>query len=105
MSAANQILIFFLGIQLADVLTTMVGLSVGASEQNPLAAWCFEQIGPLLGVPLYKIAIVALVVAAILRLDRRFPARRLHWYTLRAANVYYGVVVIANLVTIAGFLA
>lgn len=100
----NPVIGIFVALQLADMATTTFGLSIGAREQNALAARVFAELGPTAGVALYKLAAVALILAVLARIEARWSGRRLHWHTLCAANVLYFFVVLANLATIAALL-
>ncbi len=97
----NPMIAVFVVLQLADMATTLFGLAVGAVEQNLVAASFFELVGPMLGVPLYKLSAVALIVLLLSHIQRRWSGRRLHWHVLTAANLLYILVVMANVLTIA----
>ncbi len=97
----NPMIAVFVVLQVADMVTTLFGLAVGAVEQNLVAASFFELVGPALGVPLYKLAAVAVVISLLVWIQRRWAGRRLHWHVLTAANLLYFFVVTSNLLTIA----
>ena len=88
----RYVLALFLVLQLADVLTTALGLRNGAVEANPAAAWLLSVHGEL-AVYAVKALIVVGVVALVLVVQRRYGRV---WYALRASNVLYVLVVAIN---------
>lgn len=93
---ANRAILVFLLLQAADILTTAIGLSVGATELNPLPASVFSWVGPAAGLPLVKALSAGTIVAILVRLQSRFPDKNLHWGMMRAANVVYSFVIFQN---------
>lgn len=100
-AAGSRILMLFLGLQLADMLTTTIGLAVGATEANPLAAMWFAQLGPVLGPLTCKMAAAAAVLALLARIQAKWPQKQLHWRLLHVINACYGTVVVSNLAMVA----
>jgi len=87
--------IFFV-LQFVDFLTTLVGLSIGASEANPVVRYFLASgAGPVLSVASSKV--IAVVLGAIcLYIQRPHVIRWInYWYAALAA---WNVVVIARLV-------
>jgi hypothetical protein len=97
---ANRAMLVFLVLQLADIFTTAVGLSVGATELNPLPASVFSWLGPAAGLPLVKLLSAGTIVAILVRIQSRFPDKQFHWSVVRAANVAYSFVVFQNFTVI-----
>jgi hypothetical protein len=84
---------FFIGLQCSDALTTLVFLSWGIQEGNPLVSWAVSRAhAPWIGLVLAKL-IVALIGLYCYRTGRLTLLRR--------ANVGYSLVVGWNLVAIA----
>ena len=55
----------FVVIQAADVLTTLIGFSMGGRELNPLIAYLLLKFGsPLVVVSILKIATIAIIFSA-----------------------------------------
>jgi hypothetical protein len=100
-AVGSRILMLFLVLQLADMLTTAIGLAVGATEANPLAAMWFAQLGPVLGPVTCKMAAAAAVLALLARIQSRWPQKRLDWRVLLVINACYGTVVVSNLAMVA----
>ncbi|MHB1007414.1 MAG: DUF5658 family protein [Chloroflexota bacterium] len=96
LTMANRVVLVFLVLQLGDILTTLVGLRVGAAELNPFAASIFGWMGPGIGIVSMKMIGAAVIVAAVTRATICQPSQRLHWGLLRAANVGYAFVVAQN---------
>jgi uncharacterized membrane protein len=97
---ANRAMLVFLLLQMADIFTTAVGLSVGATELNPLPASVFSWFGPAAGLPLVKMLAAGTIIAILVRIQSRFPDKQLHWSVVRAANVAYSFVVVQNFAVI-----
>ena len=74
----------FAGLQVLDLLTTLVAFHVGAFEINPLVAHLTLQFGRFRGVLISKLIAVAIAMGV----------RRLVW----VVNVFYTLVVIWNAV-------
>ena len=86
----NRVIAVFVALQLLDVLTTMLGLSVGAHEGNPLVAQ-FMRWGPALGLLIAKfLGFLFLLVA--------FAAGKLR--LLRMLNLWFLCIVAWNLAII-----
>jgi hypothetical protein len=81
----------FVGLQLADAVTTMIFLSMGLAESNPLVSALIGQFGALGGVLLIKG--FALAIACLCRLAAR-PS------FFRRLNIVYAAIVGMNLLTI-----
>ncbi|GGF28122.1 hypothetical protein GCM10011611_37690 [Aliidongia dinghuensis] len=74
-------------LQIADVLSTNAALAApGIVEANPVMAWCQGALGALWWLP--KVAVVAFVAYAVLRLER-LHAR---WLTAGMIGLYCAVV-------------
>lgn len=86
----NRVLVVFVALQLLDVLTTMLGLSVGAQEGNPLVAQ-FMRWGPALGLWIAKFLGFLFLLLA-------FAAGRMR--VLRMLNLWFLCIVAWNLVII-----
>ena len=84
----------FASLQVLDVLTTLIGLSMGAQEASIFVGKLL-QLGPIAGLVIPKVFAVILVVAAI-----GFKRSRLVVFL----NYWFAVVVTWNLVTIAACL-
>ncbi len=63
----------FILLNVADALLTMIGMSQGKKEMNPVANMLMEQIGVLPTVVLLKLASVAIVLAVATRLPLLLP--------------------------------
>ena len=87
---SNRVIVVFVALQLLDVLTTILGLSVGAREGNYLVAR-FMHWGPALGLLIAKfLGFVLLLVA--------FAAGKLR--LLRMLNLWFLCIVAWNLAII-----
>lgn len=82
--------LFNLG-NICDCLTTIVGLSLGAVETNPIIAYGFATFGPLLTY-LFKLAFGAWAIARL--------TRRGHKKTVTFLSVLIWLVVLNNLIHI-----
>lgn len=80
----------FFSLQALDVLTTMIGLRLGAAEASVFVGRLIR-LGPLAGLLLAKLFAVLLVMAAI-----RYKRQRVVVFL----NYWFAVVVTWNLVTI-----
>ncbi|MBA2772110.1 MAG: hypothetical protein H0U34_08910 [Sphingomonas sp.] len=63
----------FILLNVADALLTMIGISQGKKEMNPVANLLMEQIGVLPAVLLIKLASVAVVLAVATRVPLLLP--------------------------------
>ena len=87
---SNRVIVVFVALQFLDVLTTILGLSVGAHEGNYLVAQ-FMHWGPALGLLIAKfLGFVLLLVA--------FAAGKLR--LLRMLNLWFLCIVAWNLAII-----
>lgn len=50
---------------IADVVTTLKGLKLGADEANPVAATVFKWLGPVRGMLALKILCTAIIVGVV----------------------------------------
>ena len=82
----------FILLQVADIITTVVALSHGGYEQNPLVAR-FMMVGTLNGLLWSKLVVLAL--AAVIIRSRGFRV-------IRIANVAFAVVVGWNILMLIG---
>jgi hypothetical protein len=90
----NVLLIFFL-LQLADLATTLVTMRLGGVELNPMVRM-FMSVGPVAGLFLAKLVVLAIAVGCALASKYR---------TLRRANIVFTGIVIWNITVIARLLA
>jgi uncharacterized membrane protein len=79
--------------------TTWVGLEQGYQEANLLPAYLLD-LGGMELMFLFKVMVVLLVIAMVLRLGTRYP--RL-WHGVRISNVLVGLVVLSNIVQLVFF--
>lgn len=86
----NRVIVVFVGLQVLDVLTTVLGLSVGAHEGNYLVAQ-FMVWGPALGLLIAKFLGFLLLLVA-------FAAGKLRM--LRLLNLWFLCIVAWNLAII-----
>jgi hypothetical protein len=78
----------FAALQIADVITTLIGLRLGGSEQSPFIAWLMRAThDPLTALLLVKLLGVGLVAFAVWRGRMRLVTK---------ANVIFAVVVAWN---------
>jgi hypothetical protein len=85
--AITQIFIY---LQLLDLITTLVGFKVGASEASPFIR-VLMHVGPTAGVAASKVLALALCGYCVYR-------KKLH--LIRWASYWYGALVIWNLIII-----
>lgn len=85
----------FLALQVLDAATTLVVLRMGGAEQNPLIQE-FLKVGPILGLALSKVLVVAVAVLLVYR-------RKLK--SIRLANAAFAFVVLWNAVIICRLMA
>jgi len=90
-------LILFVGLNLADVASTLVAIRLGLVEGNYVPSIILATGNELL-MYCFKVVAVALVVAMLARLASSYP--RL-WYGLYAGNAIMVIVVLGNLATLA----
>jgi hypothetical protein len=86
----NQTFVTFLALQALDVITTMIGLNLGAGEASTFVNRLL-QFGPLTGLLISKALSIVLVATVV-----AFGRGRL----MRILNPWYAVVVTWNLVVI-----
>jgi hypothetical protein len=89
---SNKTFVIFLALQALDVLTTMIGLNLGAGESSAFINRLLNY-GPLTGLLLSKAVSIVLVAAVV-----GFGRGRL----MRILNPWYAVVVTWNLIVIFG---
>ena len=82
---------FFVTLQFADIVTTLIFLSMGLAETNPLAEHFMTWFGPLPGLLILKGLAISIALLCRLAASPRF---------FRRINVVYAVVVAMNLITI-----
>jgi hypothetical protein len=82
---------FFVTLQLADVVTTLVFLSMGLAETNPLAEHFMNWFGPVPGLLILKGLAISIALLCRLAASPRF---------FRRVNAVYAIVVAMNLLTI-----
>ena len=88
--SAGPVRVFF-ALQLADVVTTLLFLSMGIAETNPLASHLMERLGPVPGLLLLKMAAISIAVLCRVTAHPTF-LRRINWV--------YVVMVMLNVLTI-----
>ena len=81
----------FLVLQIADVVTTLLFMSRGIAETNPLASYLMDHCGPLAGLLLLKS--VAISIALLCKVEA-------HPKFVRGINVVYVVIVLVNIATL-----
>jgi hypothetical protein len=81
----------FLSLQLADIATTLVFLSMGIAETNPLASYLMDHLGAFPGLMILKGAAVSIALLC------NFAA---HPTFVRRVNFAYMAVVGTNILTI-----
>ena len=80
-------LIFFLALQIADVLSTLCAFALGGFESNPIVARLVS-LGPVAGLLVAKFIVVGLVGVLLWRGGLR---------RIRTVNLAYSVIVLWNL--------
>ncbi|MHB1007416.1 MAG: DUF5658 family protein [Chloroflexota bacterium] len=96
----NPLVAAYLLLNMADLMTTIIGLAVGARELNPFAARWIANMGPALGVLALKLLLAGVTIVALMRIQARRVRWGLHWNLLRLGILVYGLVVLSNLFTI-----
>jgi len=87
--SGRQLIEVFLYLQILDILTTLIGFSLGNGEASPFVR-LMVRWGPLNGLLLSKILAVGLATACLLLRRRKL----IHWI-----NYWYATVVAWNLYT------
>jgi len=87
--SGRQLIEVFLYLQVLDILTTLIGFSLGNSEASPFVR-LMVRWGPLNGLLASKILAVSLATACLLLRRRKL----IHWI-----NYWYAAVVAWNLYT------
>jgi len=87
---ASPAILVFLGLQVLDVLTTVVGLRLGAREGSAFVGRLLET-GPLNGLIVSKILAALLAVLAVFLNRKRL---------LLVVNMWFGAVVVWNVIAI-----
>lgn len=87
--SGRQLIEVFLYLQILDILTTLIGFSLGNEEASPMVRLMIRW-GPVNGLLVSKI--VAVAVAAVCLLLRR--RKLIHWI-----NYWFAAVVVWNLYT------
>lgn len=77
----------FIYLQLLDLLTTLIGFKLGASEASPLIRMLMHA-GPVAGVALSKLLALALGAVCVYRKK---------YHLIRLASYWYGALVVWNL--------
>jgi Domain of unknown function (DUF5658) len=86
----NKLLAIFIGLQIGDIITTIIFLSMGVQEANPIVKAAIVHFGPLPGLLLIKIIAIGLA---------------LWWYSrnkerMVLVNCFYAVLVCWNIIAI-----
>jgi hypothetical protein len=87
-SAASLLLVLFVAIQCADIVTTAIAISRGAEEANLLPVFLFTRFGFWPSAVVVKVIAVALAAVATEWVDRPY------WFT--GTLCLMGVAVLAN---------
>ena len=82
---------FFLGLQVADAITTLIFLSMGQAESNPIVSYLIEVFGPVWGVLLLKGLALGVALLCRLAASPKF---------FRRINMVYVAIVTMNVLTI-----
>lgn len=80
---------------LFDWITTAVALDAGGTEGNPLAASVFSMFGSS-GLLVFKLLVVAVIVAVLLWIPRRIMSLRVATWVALVFAVVSAVIVISN---------
>jgi hypothetical protein len=81
----------FMGLQIADVVTTLIFLSMGIAESNPLAGYLMGNFGSLPGLLILKGGAVGIALLCNRVASPRF---------IRRINYVYMAIVVTNILTI-----
>lgn len=81
----------FFALQIADVVTTMVFLSMGLAETNPLTSFFIEHLGAFGGLLVLKALAIAIALSCKMTSHPVF---------VRRINIFYVIVVLMNVLTI-----
>jgi hypothetical protein len=81
----------FYALQFGDVITTLLFVSRGIAETNPLASYLMEHFGPLVGLLILKAAAISIALCCRVTAHPRF---------MRGINAFYGIIVVVNILTI-----
>jgi hypothetical protein len=80
-------LIFFVFLQVLDVATTLIVLSMGGSENNPLVAHVMA-LGPVRGLVVTKTLVIAIAAAgALFKMDRGIRRATVAFCAIVAWNI------------------
>ncbi len=90
-------LLFFIGLNLADVASTLIAIRMGLVEGNYLPSLIMST-GSEMAMYCFKLFTMSLVVTIVVKLTSSYP--RL-WYALYASNAIMVVVVLSNLASLA----
>jgi len=92
----SRLLLVFAALQILDMASTLLLLSIGGTEMNPVAAWSLQR-GVLAFVGL-KLGLAGVLAAFIPLLERdRSPARAATWTAL-GMDCVFALVVATNLI-------
>jgi hypothetical protein len=80
---------------MADILTTLVGLSTGLPEANPVAALLFHTVAPAHAMLALKLVFVTVLVLLVMRLPLRYRP-----WPMWALAAVWGLVSLYNLTVI-----
>ena len=89
-------LLIFIGLNLADVASTALGINLGLAEGNYLPSLVLSMGGAAVMYS-FKMLVVLLVLAILIRLSSHY--QRL-WYALYTADAIMAIVVLGNLATL-----
>lgn len=81
---------------LLDWMTTSTALEVGGRERNPIAASLYAQYGSA-GLLLFKVLVVGVIVAVLVRIPRRIMSQRVAVWVATAFVVVTAVAVLGNI--------
>ena len=90
-AARNHAVPIFFALQIGDILTTLLFVSRGIAETNPLAGYFMEHFGPLAGLLILKGAAISIALFCKVTTHPRF---------MRGINALYAMIVVVNILTI-----
>jgi hypothetical protein len=81
----------FFVLQLGDIVTTLLFVSKGIAETNPIASYLMQHCGPLIGLLILKGAAISIALLCKVTTHPKF---------MRGINLLYTLIVIVNVLTI-----
>jgi hypothetical protein len=86
-------MLLFIALQLADLITTLIGFRLGAEEASPFVRRLIAAFGPLVGVALAKTVACAIFAACLWAGKRRVLRWATSWF---AALCVWNIAVICR---------